>query len=48
MGEFVKIVGLVLNLSMGVLTLVIIERAQAIEPELGGMFLGIGGLSKLC
>jgi len=39
-----RISGLVLNLSIGVLIRVIILLAQAIEPEFGGIFFGIGGL----
>jgi hypothetical protein len=37
--------GRVLNLSIGVFTRVMMDRAQAIAPEVGGMFLGMGGAS---
>jgi len=36
--------GLVLNLSMGDFMRVMMDRDQQMLPELGGMFLGIGGL----
>jgi len=46
-GYSTRISGLVLNLSIGVFILVIILLAQAILPEFGGIFFGIGGLARL-